>query len=109
MCSPVGAGPHNEAMKGLFHLGLGLQSFSSVLFHGTLVTAGGNCFSYLQPDAEAQSGYRCGRCVEAHLQICSAHMCVHAHAQLLVRSSGWPKSEILLNLIATVSARYEEG
>lgn len=23
MCSPVGAGPHNEAMKGLFHLGLG--------------------------------------------------------------------------------------
>lgn len=69
MCSPVGAGPHNEAMKGLFHLGLGLQSFSSLLFHGAPVTAGGDWFSYLPPDAEARSGYRHRRRAETHLQI----------------------------------------
>lgn len=45
------SGPHNEPMKGLFHLSLCLQSFSSLLFYRALVTAGRDCFSYLLPAA----------------------------------------------------------
>lgn len=59
-------------MKGLFHLSLCLQSFSSLLFYSALVTAGGDWFSYLLPDAP--NGLAVTAVVHLHLQICT-HVC----------------------------------
>lgn len=57
-CEP---GPHNEPMKGLLHLSLCLQSFSSLLFYGALVTAGRDWFSYLFPVASYSLAVTVGR------------------------------------------------
>lgn len=89
MCSPVGAGPHNEAMKSLFHLGLGLQSFFFGYYFTPLQSRlVGIGFHTCRQTPRQQSG--CRR-AEAHLQICSAHVCTCAHMPLLVRRCGWLK------------------
>lgn len=61
-------------MKGLFHLSLCLQSFSSLLFYSALVTAGGDWFSYLLPDATY--GLDVTAIAQLHLQICT-RVCTH--------------------------------